>query len=183
MPKNSVECEKAITTSYNKFIKTNHVLLKNQIKRVGTLRVKKKRRSNRRAKRIKVSPSRAVIAKTTQYLSNPSLKRKMNVSLNSKRFTRRGVLNFVHLNKLRFIYSKKQLTHHQLILNSAKRFSLLNFYYRVKQLRKDRIRKLVKLSKKFVTLGLNEVSKVRRVKNLKTTLKTKKKKKNVQAFK
>jgi uncharacterized membrane protein (GlpM family) len=38
---------------------------------------------------------------------------------------------------------------------------------------KYRIIKLVKLSKKFVTLGLNEVSKVRRVKNLKTTLKTK----------
>jgi hypothetical protein len=53
----------------------------------------------------------------------------------------------------------------------------LNFYYRVKQLRKDRIRKLVKLLKKFATLRLNEtkpssvlrkLSKVKSVKSLKT---------------
>jgi hypothetical protein len=177
VPRNSVECEKTVITSYNKFIKTNHILLKHQTKRVGIKPVKKKKRSKRRAKRVKVSPSRAVITKTTQYLTNPFLKRKTNVFLNPKRFTRRGILNFVYLNKLKFIYSKRQLTHHQLVLNSAKRFSLLNFYYRVKQLRKDRIRKLVKLLKKFATLRLNEtkpssvlrkLSKVKSVKSLKT---------------
>jgi hypothetical protein len=78
VPRNSVECEKTVITSYNKFIKTNHILLKHQTKRVGIKPVKKKKRSKRRAKRVKVSPSRAVITKTTQYLTNPFLKRKTN---------------------------------------------------------------------------------------------------------
>jgi hypothetical protein len=101
----------------------------------------------------KVKGGKGLVLRATvkKVASNLLAKSSLNNNSSLKQFSKLGITNFVSLNRVKFVYSKKRLIHQQLVLHSAKKFPLLNFYYRARRLRKVRITKLVQLSKKNIS--------------------------------